>query len=58
MLKIAGMRGGRAVVGVALICLQYLFTSAKTEEFWENRDGEALSLLPLLRLLLLAPLPA
>lgn len=58
VLKIAGMRGGRAVVGVALICLQYLFTSAKTEEFWENRDGEALSLLPLLRLLLLAPLPA
>lgn len=41
--------------GVVLICLEYLFTSAKTDEFWENRDGEALSQLslcpPLLSLL-------
>lgn len=33
--------------GVVLICLEYLFTSAKTDEFWENRDGEALSQLSL-----------
>lgn len=47
--------GGGMFWGVVLICLEYLFTSAKTDEFWENRDGEALSQLslcpPLLSLL-------
>lgn len=42
----AGMRREGWGVGVVLTCLQYLFTSTKTEEFWEKRDGEALSQRP------------